>query len=94
MRAGTAQEDADAAGIADNDRVDFQQCQPQGVGAGTRQAGLAQGSAPQSFKQGVGQARQQLPELIGPPAMAGGPPGKQIQLLILDPVLGLSPRAQ
>ena len=53
---------------------------------------MPQGAASQPFKQRVSQPREQLPELVGPPAMAGRAPGKQIQLLILDPVLHVAPR--
>ena len=40
--------------------------------------------------QGVSQAREQLPELVGPEAVTGGPAGEQVQLLGFDPVFNLA----
>lgn len=58
MRTGTAQENADTAGVADDDGANFQQGQAQGIRTGSCQPGLLQCPASQSFKQGVGQTRE------------------------------------
>ena len=87
MGARTAQEKPDSAGVADHHRADLQQCQPQGIGACCSQSSVPERPAPQSFEQRIRQARQQLPELIGPPAVTGGATREQVELLILDPVL-------
>lgn len=52
MRAGTAQQDANAPGVADDDRTDFQQGQAYRVGAGSGQPRLLQGVASQPSRSG------------------------------------------
>lgn len=91
VRAGAAHQDADAACIADDHRADLQQLEPYSIRARLGQCSVLQCSAPQPLEQGVGQARQQLPELVRPPTMAGGATGKQVLLLVLDPVLHIAP---
>lgn len=67
----------DSAGIADDDRANLDQLQPQVVGA-------------HPLEQGVSEAGQDQPPLIGPPLNARRSIRKQIQLLILDPVFHIA----
>ena len=45
-------------------------------------------------EQGVGEAGEQQAELVGPPSVARGAVGEELELLFLDPVLHLADRAQ
>ena len=86
MRAGAAEQDPDAAGIAQHHRPDPQQGPADAVRTGRGECCACQCQAAQPLNQGIGQSRQQLPELVGPEMVTRRPIGKEIQLLILEAV--------
>ena len=68
-------------------RAGSAQQDPDAVRTGRGEHRAFQCQAAQPLDQGIGQSRQQLPELVGPETMAGRPIGKEVQLLILEAVL-------
>ena len=92
MRAGAAEQDPDAAGMAQHHRPDQQQGQGGGGGGDAVRTGRGehrafQCQAAHPLDQGIGQSRQQLPELVRPETVTRRPIGKEIQRLILEAVL-------
>ena len=83
VRAGAAQQDHDAAGIAQHHRPDPQQGQADAVRTGRGECHgecrAFQCHAVQPLDQGIGQSRQQLPELVGPETVTRRPIGKEVQ---------------
>ena len=90
VRTDTAQQQPNAAGVAQHHRTDPQPGQADVVRASNGQRRVAKRQAAQSLHQRIGQNRQQRPELIGPELATGRPISKDIHLLILDPVLHVS----
>ena len=81
---------ADAGGPLDDAGADLEQVLPEGceLGPGERHPagrGIAQGE-----HQPVGRGVQDEAELVGERALAGGPVGGELDLVLLDKVLGLS----
>ncbi len=86
----TAQQQPNTAGIADDYGADLKQFQTDGGTGGLRQFGVFQGSPAEGLDQRIGQRRQQQTELVRPPQAAAGSVGKQIQLLLFNPVFHLA----
>ena len=68
-------------------RSDLQQPQPNGMALGLGKLGALEGSTPELIHQHIGQGGEVHSQLIGLHRRRGGPVGKQVQLLLLDPVL-------
>src|SRR5262249_18123479 len=73
-------------------RPQLQQPQPDRPRLRGRQLRLRQAVLPQRPQHQVRDRRQAQPHLVGPHGRATDPPGEQIQLLLLDPVLHVPPR--
>ena len=55
--------------------------------------GVAQADAAQRLEQNIGEGREPQPELVGADGRRGRAIGKEIELLLLDPVLDVAPGA-
>jgi len=88
----TGEHDANAPGIAHDDRSNFQQLQTDRIDKGCFERYSRQRDSTHRFDKRVGKAREQRPELVWPPLMTRGAIGKQSQLLSLDAVFHLTSR--
>jgi len=94
IRIAAAQQPPHLARVAQDPRADLQELEPEGAHLRPRQFRARQRQRAQPFQQHIRATGEQQPKLIGPPALTTGPVRKQAQLLLLDPVLHLAPRAQ
>ena len=70
MREGAGEEEADAAGVANDDGADLEQTTAQDPDLSAGEFGAGQADGAQSLQQHIGKCREQQTELIGPPQMA------------------------
>ena len=73
-------------------RSDFEELQAQRAGGGAGQAGAGERAAQRGHEDGC-EGGEEEPELVGGEAGGGGPVGEQVELLLLDGVLGVAPGA-
>ncbi len=79
--------------VAAHDRADADEVQADRPEGRPGELRALQKQRAEAFHQDVGEARHQQAELVGVEGVAAGPPGEQVELLLLDPVLHPPARA-
>ena len=82
--------EADAPCVAGDHGADLQELEADGGALGAGVLAALEPQAPDCVHQSVGEAGEQQAELVGPPAVAGGAVGEELELLLLDAVLHLA----
>ena len=83
----------DPAGVADDDRSDFEQPGSNGAALLAHPIGAFQAKAAQAIHEHVGEGAHDQAVLVGPPPMAGGAIREEIKLLFFDPIFHIATRA-
>ena len=91
--AGRGHGDFDPAHALAHLGADLEELEPDGAAGGGRELGVAQANAAQRLEQNIGEGREPQPELVGADGRRGRAIGKEIELLLLDPVLDVAPGA-
>ena len=81
--------DPDSAHAHPHLGAEFEQAHPERAALGAGQVGSLQTQAAQGAQEGVGEAAEVEPDLVGPQELGAGAVGEQIELLLLDAVLDL-----
>ncbi len=82
--------DRHAPRVADDHRADPEQLEADGAGLRAGHVGTGERDASDRLDQDIGQRRQDQAELVGPPFVARGAIGEQVELLFFDAVLHLA----
>ena len=70
--------------------ADFEEFEAYGAAGGVGELAVPEGDAPEGVDQHIGESGEPEPELVGAQAGGGGAIGKEVELLLLDPVLHLA----